>query len=189
MIAEGEVRDAAEAESRHRASHLSALFRLRSRALRRYAARYVGWTAAEDLVQDVFLRAWRSDLRAEAITIGLLRRAVRNAALDTVRRRQRWRKAVPHLVLAEAANDSAADATRDIEEQLDAAKWNAWLEQAISLLPERQGVVFSMHRTQRQSYAAIALALGISVRTVETHMRRATHALRQTWDGEMRERR
>ncbi|MFT3795865.1 RNA polymerase sigma factor [Flavobacterium sp.] len=53
------------------------------------------------------------------------------------------------------------------------------LEQAIANLPEKQRVVFLMHRFENQSYAGIAELLGISVKAVEKRMHLALVELRK----------
>lgn len=53
------------------------------------------------------------------------------------------------------------------------------IEKAIRDLPEKQRTVFLMNRFENQSYAQIAVLLGISVKTVEKRMHNALVCLRK----------
>jgi RNA polymerase sigma-70 factor (ECF subfamily) len=52
------------------------------------------------------------------------------------------------------------------------------VEQAVAELPERCRLIYTMNRTQGLTYNDIATALGISPKTVETHMMRGLRTLR-----------
>lgn len=130
---------------------------------------------AEDIVQDVFAQLWRSwdgiELREP---LRYLYQAVRNRVVSH-RRRQGVREGWREYVLAAAADEpSGAGAAAAVEETDLAAAY----ARALDELPERCRLVFTMSREQDLSYAEIAQALGISVKTVETQIGRALKALR-----------
>jgi RNA polymerase sigma-70 factor (ECF subfamily) len=137
-----------------------------------FAYRFVGSRdVAEDIVQEVLTRIWQ---RHEAFDVReplpYLCQAVRNQATSYCRQqgvRNRWRD---RAALAES--DPAAENGAD----LVAADLSDAVARAIQALPERCRLVFTMSREQDLSYAEIARVLGISVKTVETHMGRAQTA-------------
>lgn len=158
------------------------LFRTFRPRLCAYAERYVACPdTAEEVVEEVFLRVWMQR-KFENGGCGSPKRylymAVRNQALkvlDHERVVQRWRESArsqDHLP-GMSQPPTAAD------ERLHADQLAAALQQAIDRLPERCRQAYVLHRLQGSSQAEIAAIMGISVRTVETQLARATRALRQ----------
>jgi RNA polymerase sigma-70 factor (ECF subfamily) len=128
--------------------------------------------AAEDVVQEVFTRLWQQrdefDVRDP---LPYLYRAVRNRLVTSRRHelvRERW------LAAVDEAGWRSADAASEVE----LADLRQAVARAIDALPERCRLIFTMSREQDLSYAEIARALDISVKTVETQMGRALKALR-----------
>lgn len=153
-----------------------ALFHTYYDALCNYACRYVdSLEVAEDLVQDVFFdlwkrrRTWRPQHSPKAFLYG----AVRNQTLKH-RRRSRGHTHV-----------NGQDALREIpsqqnpEQSLRDRELTRVSQQAIDELPERRRHIFILSREHDLTYAEIAVALGISVKTVETQMGRALQHLRE----------
>jgi RNA polymerase sigma-70 factor (ECF subfamily) len=130
--------------------------------------------AAEDIVQDVFAAIWRRHNEFDYTDpLPYLYRAVRNRAIS--QRRQAQRHAGWLAGLAGEWGDRHA-ASADLPEASDLAQA---IDDAIAALPERRRLVFAMHRDQHLTYAEIAAALGISIKTVETQMGRALKSLRE----------
>jgi RNA polymerase sigma-70 factor (ECF subfamily) len=128
---------------------------------------------ARELVQDLFLRLWqRAETPATGLAAAYLYTAARNRTLRHLRRQRvadRWlERAAP-----ESYTPAAITAEAVHEHELCEA-----LERAVTELPERCRLVFTMSRHQHLSNADIARALGISVNTVEQQMWRALKALR-----------
>lgn len=140
-------------------------------------------------MQDAFLSVWANTAESRSVTSGYLRAVVRNRALDIARREQRTerrqqeRSSASHARRVDAVAESAFNAPDVL---LETADWEAWLERLLAELPEQQLVVFRLHREEGWSYALIARLLGLSTRTVETHMRRALATLRAAWERESR---
>jgi RNA polymerase sigma-70 factor (ECF subfamily) len=128
---------------------------------------------AEEIVQDVLLALWqRRDSLVVADSLrAYLFRATRNRALNHLRHVAIERKAEPELSVIEAPDAVAPSAM--IDDEMDAA-----LRSAIGALPPRCREVFELSRVSGLRYAEIAVALGISVKTVEAQMGKALRVLR-----------
>lgn len=128
---------------------------------------------AEDLVQDVFLRIWqtRHRLDANGSLRNLLYRSAHNAAINHLKHRAieaRWQH----------ARQSDAEATSSYHDPASYREVSTAVDHALSVLPERCRLIFTMSRQHGLSYSEIADTLGVSVKTVETQMGRALKSLR-----------
>lgn len=141
-----------------------------------FAVRFLGSEqAAEDAVQEVFLKVWslRSGLSMRDPQ-AYLYQALRNQCLMAVRRERRWNE---------------VDLDQDVvslglpPEGHEAADLEAAVAQAVDALPERCRLIFTMSREQDLSYAEIARILGLSVKTVENQIARALKILRRRLAG------
>ena len=152
------------------------LFRRLHAPLVRYARRIVGEAAAaEDVVQDVFLTLWRERERlagGEALQ-SLLYTMVRNRSFNATRRR-RWH--------GDAAAEPASDAPA-ADLALDADGLRRRLHAWIDRLPPRRGEAFSLSRFHGLRHAEIAAVMGLSERTVNTHILLALRELRGRLDA------
>lgn len=164
-------------------ARFEALVRAHYPRLCNFATRYVDTReTAEDIVQEVFLSIWRRDVQIDHETpLPYLYRAVMNRAVMHLRQRRvrdRWRAQVQ--ATAESTGDSAEVG---LDEELELAELMRAVSEVIEGLPERCRQVFTMSRQQDLTYDQIATILGISVKTVETHMGRALKALRLRLGG------
>lgn len=134
-----------------------------------------GQDAAEDLVQEAFVRVWerRRQLRPDASPRAYLYRVLRNLITDEFRRRQMrerfsWFKSFgePAEVPSPAAN-------------LEAGEFASAADKAIAALPERRRDVFVLAHLHGLSYREVAETLGITPRTVANHMSLALAQLRE----------
>jgi RNA polymerase sigma-19 factor, ECF subfamily len=125
---------------------------------------------AEEIIQDLFLGLWAR--RAEWVVTRSLKtylyQAVHNRVLN---HRRDVRSPVDVPLDAIAAPESTDDSVRH-------ADLRRAVDQAVAALPERNRTVFLLVRQQHLSYREVADILGISQKTVESHMLRAFHALR-----------
>ncbi len=155
---------------------LAETYRTHQDRLVRYARSLTGDTAsAYDVVQDVFVKLWeqRDALTVEVSLQALLYTMTRNRALNLNRRRAR--------VDAGAAVDDldgsalGGDGTPAPDAALHAAELGRHLRRWIDALPPRRREAFRLSRFHELSHAEIATVMGLSVRTVDTHI---VHALR-----------
>lgn len=137
------------------------------------AYRFLGnWDAAEDIVQETFLRVHRaaSSYQPQAAFTTWLYRLVVNLCWDQRRRAARERRlrlnAPPPAEIAEPA---------DAEQQERAAR----VRDAVLALPDRQRLAVVLHRFEGYSHREIAETTGWSIGAVESCLVRAYAALRQ----------
>jgi RNA polymerase sigma-70 factor, ECF subfamily len=152
------------------------LYRRSYAGLVAFAREYVGdFSAAEDVVQDVFLAVWRrrNELELRSSIRTYLYSAVRNAALDRLKHADGVRR---HGMKAATALTPPAQPADSALRQRELA---SAVEAALQQLPQRAREVFIMSRDGGLSYAEIAGVLGVSVKAVEASMSRALRALRR----------
>jgi RNA polymerase sigma-70 factor (family 1) len=163
------------------ASSFRHLFEDHASALRRYAHRLVrSHDAAEDIVQDAFIRLWRGWARVEigANTRAYLFAITRSLALNHLARAQREAQVrdMSHprgIASVEPALPPEGEA-RAVSDDIIRA-----IEQVLAAMPARQREVAALRLRHQLPTAEIARRLGISPRTVEVHIARATKALRE----------
>lgn len=128
----------------------------------------------EDVVADVFLNLWnrREALRGIRDIESFLYISVRNQAMRYSRRSKRsyTHADEPELVNIECSDLSPEEAV--MKEQFDTV-----LQQAMDTLPAKSRMVYCMVREERLSYKQISAMLGISERTINTHMTTAISRL------------
>ena len=140
------------------------------------AHRYLGARdLAEEIVQEVFLFVWerRETWHVRTSVRSYLFTAVRNAAMSYLRHERVVRQREPEVRELHHARPTSPEA-----DALDAEIAVA-VQQAVSRLPARCRLVFTLNREQGLTYAEIAKVLGISPRTVEVQIGRALKSLRR----------
>lgn len=164
----------APADERQRAAAFGAIVAAHTDRLCHYVYRYVrSREVAEDIVQEVFIRLWeRGDDGRIRDPLPYLYQAAHNRAISHLRHEhvhERWQS---HAVLV--AEPRGDEAQADLEHG-DLARA---LDGAIALLPDRCRQVFLLSREQGMTHAEIARLLGVSIKTVESHVWRALTTLR-----------
>jgi RNA polymerase sigma-70 factor (ECF subfamily) len=155
-----------------RAALLAAYLERRDDLLRFFTVRLRSAAAAEDLVQDIYLRIAAVDRGVEVRNAAAyLYRAGSNLMLDKIRDERRattrdhdWREA--HRTVQggeEVAEEPAADDAVAARQQLAA------IAAIVCELSEKTQRVFRMHKFEGLSHAEVAQALGISRSAVEKH--------------------
>jgi RNA polymerase sigma-70 factor (ECF subfamily) len=165
------------------AEALKRLFELHSVELYRFAYRYVrSAEVAKDLVHEAYLRLWRQRDRVDLAgptARSYLHTIVRYQALDHLRRRRiedRWRQ--EYLAPVMVARGPLVGGG-DPEQDLAAKEIAQAIGRAIQTLPQRQQQVLMLRWQHQASYDDIAMALGISPKTVGVHFTRGIQRLRE----------
>jgi RNA polymerase sigma-70 factor, ECF subfamily len=129
---------------------------------------------AEEIVQDVLLELWkrRENLADDSSPQAYLFQSTRNRSLNHVRHERVEKAGEPYARRPESMDSTAH--SHVVEDEMQAA-----VRRAIDALPERCREIFDMSRTHGLKYAEIAVALGISVKTVEAQMGKALRILRE----------
>jgi len=126
---------------------------------------------AEDVVHDVFVNIWenREKLDFTGNFKSYLFIAVRHLSLKKSVRLNKFEEIDIEVI---STKNDLPD-TIMIRQEFEKA-----ISIAISKLPEKRKEIFCMHRFDKLTYSEIALALNISIKTVETQMSRAIKFLR-----------
>ena len=129
--------------------------------------------AAEDVLQDVFLKIWtrRAELGVIDNFNAYLFRMAANQAINLMRRQSREIKIIDELQLFRLDENGTAQAMSEKEVQETLAK-------ALATLPAQQRKVFMLSREYGLKYEEIAAEMGISAATVRNHMIQALKKLR-----------
>ena len=157
-------------------------FRTYHPALCAFAFRYVrSREVAQDLVHDVFTRLWQAQGRELRHTLkSYLYAAVRNAAISHLRSalvERRWRE----HELARAGAAEQPHACNDAHQQLESEELAAAVRRVLDSLPERCRLALTLRWQRQMSYAEVAEAMEISVKTVEIYVSRGLAALRENY--------
>jgi len=190
-----DVRDVAES-SEPDFAELAARYR---RELHVYCYRMLGsYDEAEDHVQEVFLRAWRSrgTFAGRSGVRTWLYRIATNACLDTLRRDNRravpapgtrapsvatlpWLQPYPDALLDELAAEQPGPDALAVSQETTSLAFLA----AIQLLPARQRAVLILRDVLDWPASEAAVLLDTTVAAVNSVLQRARATLRNRWPG------
>ncbi len=145
------------------------LYEIHGRALFAYACAFVRDPSdAEDVVQEVFLRLLRG-VATGSLSPGYLFRAVRNGALNDIRRRSREVDLDGEVQWLESSSDSSETALA--------------LQSALRVLPEEQREVVVLRVWGQLTLDEIAGVMDISPNTAASRYRYGLMKLKEVWHG------
>lgn len=130
-------------------------------------------TEAEEILQDIFVGLWekRETINIQYSVKAYLYRIAENKACDFFRKLKRDRTLYEHL-----KNTAASLYLQDTP---DTNEEHALLHEAMSVLPPQRKKVFYLCKMEGKSYHEVSNLLGISTATVNDHIVKATHAVRE----------
>lgn len=148
---------------------------------RRYYPRAVSFAAAicrdehmaKDIAMDVFADLWDKPSYFASC------RNLDTYFFVTLRNRVvQWLRKTVDALPADELLDQLRDID-DIEQSAICQELSGWLDKLIGSMPPRQGEVFALRVRDGLTNRDIADRLGLSIRTVEVHMRRAVDMVRK----------
>jgi RNA polymerase sigma factor (sigma-70 family) len=143
----------------------------RSGLVRLVSRRFARFSAAEDVVQEAFLKLSQMGDQVKD-PAAFLSHVTMNLARNVVRSENRRARYESYADLYEGDADTITP-----ERQVAAHEEVERLKLALSLLPPVCGEVFRLHRLEGLTQAEVARRLGISTTAVEKSMRRALNRL------------
>lgn len=131
--------------------------------------------AAEDIVQDAFMKLWtrRAAIDPERSVAHFLIVIIRNAAYNHLRLRY-------NACRSDGPYPEMEDRSAQVDERYMLTELENRIDKIVSQMPPQRRTVFTLSRREHLSNAEIALRLNISQRTVEKHIEQALHQLRTT---------
>jgi len=159
------------------------LFREYYVSLCSYSRRYVGRKdVAEEIVSDTFLKIWetRESLQITTSVKAYLFQAVCNNSLNYLRKLKKEQTLDEFFLETSSENIGFASISEEVEEQsLTMDGISEKIEDAVNLLPEQQQKVFRLKRFEGKKNKEVAEIMGLSIKTVEMHLSKATLNLRK----------
>ena len=140
-------------------------------------------TAAEDLAQEAFVRAWQGlvSFQGGSSFSTWVYRLATNLCIDYLRRQRRRERVEPVVSLDDADSGWAEPADRDSDPQLvlERSERGRALARGLAKLPDWQRQVLVLRELSGLSYQEIGDALDIDLGTVKSRIARARLSLRK----------
>lgn len=159
------------------------LFREYYVSLCSYSRRYVGRKdVAEEIVSDTFLKIWeaRESIQINTSVKAYLFQAVCNNSLNYLRKLKKEETLDEYFLETSSENIGFAILPEEIDEQsMTMESIHEKIEEAVGFLPEQQQKAFRLKRFEGKKTREIAEIMGLSVKTIEMHLSKATLSLRK----------
>ena len=146
------------------------------------AARTRSMSAAEDLVQELYLKLAAVEEAAEVrAPVALLYRMASNLLIDQVRSAQRASRRNAQWRLDTRATLGGEDVVEEpaADEAIIGRERVRQLAAAVAELPPKMGQAFRLHKLEGRTQAETAAAMGVSAKMVEQHIQAAIRHLSQ----------
>ena len=153
--------------------------------LARYAARLLGDSDVDDVLQGSFLELWnrRTDILEPAHVKSFVYRSVYTHALNVIKHRQVVRKYSDAVMEMENRRlDSLDPNNSEVLQKLRNDELQQRIDLAINELPPKSRQVFVMSYLHGLKNKEIAEVMNVSVRTVDAHIYNALRQLRSKLD-------
>ena len=153
--------------------------------LARYAARLLGDSDVDDVLQGSFLELWnrRTDILEPAHVKSFVYRSVYTHALNVIKHRQVVRKYSDAVIEMENRRlDSLDPNNSEVLQKLRNDELQQRIDLAINELPPKSRQVFVMSYLHGLKNKEIAEVMNVSVRTVNAHIYNALRQLRSKLD-------
>jgi len=134
---------------------------------------------AEDIVQEVFLKAWE---KRDSIRLETVKSLLYTIATNLANNHYNSARARFEFELKENLDHTTQENPQYL---LENTEFKTRLEKALAALPEKQRTVFLMSRMDELTYTEIAERLEISVKAVEKRMHEALGFLRNVLDQKL----
>lgn len=160
------------------------LFREYYVSLCSYSRRFVGRKdVAEEIVSETFFKIWenRAKIKITTSVKSYLFQAVNNNSLLYLRKLKNQKILDEYFQDTDYENIGFSEIPEESEESfLSIENINEKIEQAVSQLPQQQQKAFRLKRFEGKKNHEVAQIMGLSVKTVEMHLSKATLNLRQS---------
>jgi RNA polymerase sigma factor (sigma-70 family) len=165
--------------SRHEPEHFTVLFRRHAPAIQRYVVRRLGPDAADDIVAETFLLAFRQrnsydPARSDA------RPWLYGIATNLIGRHRRAEVRLYRALARTGADPVTEPFTDRVDDRVSAGHASRQLAAALARLSAKLRDTMLLAAWSDLSYEEIAVALGVPVGTVRSRLSRARSRLRQT---------
>lgn len=138
---------------------------------------------AEDLAQEVFLKAWQglASFQGESKFSTWLFRLTANLCIDAQRKRERRRSVEPAVSLDDPDSSwrEPSDPRQDPQRQLERTERSRALDRALTRLSDDQRQIVVLRELAGLSYQEISQRLGLDLGTVKSRLARGRLALRK----------
>src|ERR1035438_4260232 len=169
--------------SRHEPEHFSVLFRRHAPYIQRYVVRRLGQDAADDIVAETFLLAFRQrDSYDQTRADARARRAV-SATTPPIGGHRRAEIRLYRALARTGADPVMEPFTDRVDDRVSASAASRRLATALARLPEKLRDTLLLVAWGDLSYEEVAAALGVPVGTVRSRVSRARSKLRQALGG------
>ena len=130
---------------------------------------------AQDVAQEVMLRAWRNRNRLQHLDAGTvwLFKITANLCTDQIRRRQRYAKCQEMLLNEPVSNEQSA--TQQLIEQENIER----VKQMMAELPLTRRQVLYLHAFERLKHEQIARVLNMTIGSVKVTLSQARRSMRE----------